>query len=252
MIRGTTGRLVIAGAALLLGGCARERAADDAPAAGAPAQAPAPPPPPPSLRLEVDVAARTVTVFREDQQLRSYGVAVGRREWPTQNGEWTIGQVVWNPGWTPPPDEEWTEDEEPKDPGDPDNPLGTVQMVYDAPRSIHGTNQPESIGTAASHGSIRMRNQEAEELARLVMEEGGAGKDESWIAEAKRNRTRRYEVSLPRPIPIRVINGAANADAVEGERDGGEASPKGAPDTSRARARSRSDTARDTVERDSA
>jgi hypothetical protein len=33
---------------------------------------------------------------------------------------------------------------------------------------IHGTNHPESIGHAASHGCIRMRNHDVEELFELV------------------------------------------------------------------------------------
>jgi hypothetical protein len=33
---------------------------------------------------------------------------------------------------------------------------------------IHGTNMPNSIGRAASHGCIRMRNQDVEELFELV------------------------------------------------------------------------------------
>jgi len=33
---------------------------------------------------------------------------------------------------------------------------------------IHGTNRPKSIGKAASHGCIRMRNQDVEELFTLV------------------------------------------------------------------------------------
>jgi hypothetical protein len=196
---------------------------DEAAPAGAAGTAPAPapaPPPPPELRLEVDVAARQVRVFRKEQLVKSYGVAVGRPEWPTQNGSWTVTDVIWNPGWTPPPDEEWTKDEEPKDPGAPDNPLGRVQMAYDPPRTIHGTNEPESIGTAASHGSIRMRNEDAVELAKMVMEAGGAPRDSSFFADVEKNRTRRVQIPLPNPIPISVINGAANADAVEGERDG--------------------------------
>jgi hypothetical protein len=187
----------------------------------APAAQPAPTPPPQpaqEMRLEIDVATRKVHVYRREQLEKSYGIAVGRREWPTQNGEWNVTQVVWNPGWTPPPDESWSKDEEPKEPGDPDNPLGTVQIVYDPPRTIHGTNQPETIGQAASHGSIRMRNAEAEELAQMVMEAGGAAKDPAWIQNARSNRKVRQEVQLPNPIPIRVINGADNADAVEGER----------------------------------
>jgi hypothetical protein len=33
---------------------------------------------------------------------------------------------------------------------------------------IHGTNAPKSIGTAASHGCIRMRTKDAEELFKQV------------------------------------------------------------------------------------
>ena len=225
-----------------------------APAGGAaPAAQPAPPPQPAQeVRLEVDVAAKQVRLFRRDQLEKSYGIAVGTAEWPTQNGNWNVTQVVWNPGWTPPPDEEWTKGEEPKDPGDPDNPLGTVQIVYDPPRTIHGTNEPESIGTAASHGSIRMRNEEAEELAQTLMVAGGAPKDPAWIQQARSNRKVRQEVQLPNPIPISVINGADNADAVEGDRPkgtesgtaGGAAPKSSGGDTARSRGTSRSDTAR--------
>lgn len=200
----------------------------------APAAQPAPAPQPvQDVRLEVDVAAKEVRVFRQNQLEKSYGIAVGTKEWPTQNGQWNVTQVVWNPGWTPPPDEEWSKKEEPKEPGDPDNPLGTVQIVYDPPRTIHGTNEPESIGKAVSHGSIRMRNEEAEELAQAVMTAGGAPKDPAWIQEARSNRKERREVQLPNPIPITVKGGADNADAVEGERDGGSSGSTGADSTKR-------------------
>ncbi|CAA9358824.1 MAG: hypothetical protein AVDCRST_MAG68-4232 [uncultured Gemmatimonadetes bacterium] len=231
-----------------MAGCGGDEAPENngaaaAPAGGvAPAAQPAPPPQPPQeLRLEVDVAAKEVRLFRRDQLEKSYGIAVGTKEWPTQNGSWNVTQVVWNPGWTPPPDEEWSKKEEPKEPGDPDNPLGTVQIVYDPPRTIHGTNEPESIGTAASHGSIRMRNAEAEELAQTLMTAGGAPKDAAWIQQARANRKVRQEVQLPNPIPIRVMNGADNADAVEGERDAeGTASKSSGGSTTRSDTTSRS------------
>jgi len=242
-------------AVFALAGCGGDESASETggaaqPADGAavPAAQPAPPPPPPQpaqeMRLEIDVAARKVNLYRRDQLEKSYGIAVGRPEWPTQNGQWNVTQVVWNPGWTPPPDEEWTKDEEPKEPGDPDNPLGTVQIVYDPPRTIHGTNEPESIGKAVSHGSIRMRNEEAEELAQTLMTAGGAPKDPAWIQEARSNRKERREVPLPNPIPIRVINGADNADAVEGERDGGSSGGAGADSTKARSGSARSDSTR--------
>ncbi len=221
-------RAALASAALVLGGCAVENNSDDkdappsadgqaaqGPAAPAPAQplpAPTPPPapPPPDLRLEVNVAERELYVYRNDQRIATHPVAVGTREWPTQTGEWTIGQVIWNPEWIP-PEESWAEKEEKKEAGAPDNPLGRAQLVYDAPRSIHGTNEPESLGKAASHGSIRVSNDVAQRLARMVMEAGGATKDEAFYESARTNRKERVEVPLPNPVPIRVVAGGSDS-----------------------------------------
>jgi lipoprotein-anchoring transpeptidase ErfK/SrfK len=114
-----------------------------------------------SERLDVDLAARRVTLLDDDRQLASYQVAVGTSRWPTTPGEWSVTQVIWNPEWIPPKDEAWAESAERAAPGAADNPLGHVQLIYDPPRTIHGTNEPASIGKAASHGSIRMRNADA-------------------------------------------------------------------------------------------
>ena len=179
---------------------------------------PAPPPgtagampdstrPAPEMRLEVDIAARQLRVYRGSQQVATHPVAVGSEEWPTPTGEWTIGQVIWNPRWIP-PQEEWAEGEEEQEPGAPDNPLGRAQLVYQAPNSIHGTNEPSSLGQAVSHGSIRVSNEVAMQLAREVMEAGGAGKDEAWYQQARQNRTERRDVPIPNPIPIRVVAGS--------------------------------------------
>jgi hypothetical protein len=105
--RGMTRRLMrswtLGGAAAFAlaacGGGDAENNGAAAPAGGAaPAAQPAPPPQPPQeVRLEVDVAARQVRMFRRDQLEKSYGIAVGTAEWPTQNGNWNVTQVVWNP-----------------------------------------------------------------------------------------------------------------------------------------------------------
>jgi lipoprotein-anchoring transpeptidase ErfK/SrfK len=156
------------------------------------------------MRIEVDVNARQLHVVRGGQRVATHAVAVGSERWPTQKGEWTITQVVWNPDWNP-PDESWAEEREPRESGDPKNPMGRAQLVYDPPRSIHGTNQPSSIGKPVSHGSIRLPNEVITQLARQVMEAAGAGKDESWYRQAEQNRTQKQVVDLPRPVPIRVF-----------------------------------------------
>jgi lipoprotein-anchoring transpeptidase ErfK/SrfK len=160
----------------------------------------------PDLRLEVNIAARELHVYRGGTRAETHPVAVGSAEWPTRTGEWTIGQVVFNPRWVP-PEEEWAEDREEKEPGAPDNPLGRAQLVYDAPRSIHGTNEPSSLGQAVSHGSIRVSNEVAEQLARQVMEAGGASRDDAFFRRVRENRSERVTVDIPNPVPIRVVQG---------------------------------------------
>jgi lipoprotein-anchoring transpeptidase ErfK/SrfK len=156
------------------------------------------------MRIEVDVNAKQLHVFQGGKQVGTYPVAVGMSKWPTEKGQWTIKQVVWNPDWIPPKDEAWAEDRDPRESGDPKNPLGRAQLVYDLPRTIHGTNAPSSIGKAVSHGSIRMTNDAIVQLAKQVMEAAGAAKDESWFAQTQQNRKQKQVVDLPRPVPIRV------------------------------------------------
>jgi lipoprotein-anchoring transpeptidase ErfK/SrfK len=205
---------------VLLGGCRAERtdiATDGSTTVvGTEGLPPAPAPttttpqvvqqPPPDLRLEVNLAERELYVYRNGERIDTHKVAVGSKEWPTPTGEWTISQVVWNPEWIP-PDQSWAEEREPKKPGEPDNTLGRVQLVYNLPNSIHGTNAPDSIGKAVSHGSIRVTNEVGTKLARQVMESGGANRDEAWIEKTRENRTEKQVVAIPNPIPISVVPG---------------------------------------------
>ena len=199
----THGLLALAFGAAGCGGDANDDAERDR-AARDPAAMQAPPPP--TLRLEVDLASRQLNVYRDNRVVASHPVAVGSPEWPTPTGEWTIGQVIFNPRWHP-PEESWAEDEEVAEPGDPDNPLGRVQLVYRAPNSIHGTPDTASLGKAVSHGSIRVANEVGIELARMVMEAGGAARDQAFIQNALNNPTERVEVVIPNEVPIRVVAG---------------------------------------------
>jgi murein L,D-transpeptidase YcbB/YkuD len=70
---------------------------------------------------------------------------------------------------------------------------------------IHGTDQVDTIGSAASHGCLRMDPLDAAELAIRVMEAGGAKKDSTWYQNAiERGETR--TVLLPRKVEM-VITG---------------------------------------------
>ena len=221
-------RPLIAASVLLIGGCTvsdanDNRAADsaavtpttsavpsaqpatvtatDSTMANAPSSTPTPSS---TMRVEVDLKARKLYLLENGNRSATYSVAVGSTEWPTQTGEWTIKQVVFNPEWIP-PDESWAEEREPRKSGDPKNPLGRAQLVYDLPRTIHGTNAPASIGKAVSHGSIRMNNTEIVALAKRILEGTGAGKDAAWYQRAADQRTEKQVVDLASPVPIKVF-----------------------------------------------
>jgi lipoprotein-anchoring transpeptidase ErfK/SrfK len=155
------------------------------------------------MHLEVDVAARRLHVFQGERETATYPVAVGSTQWPTERGTWTIKQVIINPAWVP-PDQSWADESEPKAPGAPDNPLGRAQLVYDPPRTIHGTDKPKSIGTATSHGSIRMTNASIVRLAKAVLAASGSPRDAAWVDRALANPHTRQAVDLPHPVPIVV------------------------------------------------
>ncbi len=153
------------------------------------------------LYLVVSISERVVRVFRGDEQIRSYPVAVGDDQHPTPTGEFTIHQIDFNPDWTP-PDSEWAEDREYKEPGHPDNPMGRVRMIYQRPYSLHGTDALQSLGRAESHGSIRVANEDIKELAKLLMEAGGEARPDSWYEEVFANPTEMVEVRLSNPVKL--------------------------------------------------
>jgi hypothetical protein len=159
------------------------------------------------LRLVVDLDARELYVYEGGARTDTYPIAVGQEDHETPTGEFTIHKIDWNPDWTP-PDSEWAEGREKKEPGEDGNPMGRVRMIYRAPYSIHGTEDLESLGRAASHGSLRLSNADIIALAKRVMAAGGEERSESWYREVLDNPTRMYEVELSNPVPLENRGGS--------------------------------------------
>lgn len=104
---------------------------------------------------------RTLTLYRGERVWRTFRVAVGTPSHPTPRGQFRIISKQRNPTWIP-PDSPWAKGLGPVPPGS-GNPLGTRWMGINAPAiGIHGTPAPGSIGTAASHGCIRMHISQSE------------------------------------------------------------------------------------------
>jgi lipoprotein-anchoring transpeptidase ErfK/SrfK len=114
----------------------------------------------PTRRLIVNLAARKIVLVEDGKVIKMYPVAVGKHTTPTPTGAFHIASHVANPT--------YSHDGKVVRPG-PANPVGTRWMSLGFKGyGIHGTNHPESIGHAASHGCIRMRNHDVEELFELV------------------------------------------------------------------------------------
>lgn len=109
------------------------------------------------LKLELHLSARQLYVYRGETLIANYSVAVGREGWNTPTGEFVVFQKQIDPAWEHP----FTGEVVP--PG-PDNPLGTRWIGFwsDGENSIgfHGTPDESVIGTAVSHGCVRMRNED--------------------------------------------------------------------------------------------
>jgi lipoprotein-anchoring transpeptidase ErfK/SrfK len=101
---------------------------------------------------------------------RSWDVATAKPGWVTPVGEWDLYQKRENPTWYNPALDSWGAGLPAVVPGGPGNPMGTRALYITAPGliRIHGTTSPESIGRYASHGCIRMHNEEVEALYELV------------------------------------------------------------------------------------
>ena len=127
--------------------------------------------------IVINTSERRLYLVETPFTARRYAIAVGR-EGLQFKGATTVGDKQEWPRWIPTLD---MQKREPKHygqykdgmPGGPDNPLG-ARAIYlyqgrtDTHLRIHGTNQPQTIGTSASNGCFRMINDQVMDLYRRV------------------------------------------------------------------------------------
>ncbi|MDI6026078.1 L,D-transpeptidase family protein [Corticibacterium sp. UT-5YL-CI-8] len=128
-------------------------------------------------QIVVDTSSRFLYLIESSGTARRYAIAVGR-EGLEFKGRATVGDKQEWPRWFP------TADMQKREPskygrykegmnGGPDNPLG-ARAIYlyqgktDTHIRIHGTNQPQTIGTNSSNGCFRMVNDHVMDLYRRV------------------------------------------------------------------------------------
>jgi L,D-transpeptidase ErfK/SrfK len=124
----------------------------------------------PGERIVINVPQRLLFHFREDALVSHYPVALGRPDWRTPLGEFTIARREVDKTWYVPPSiqEEMRMEGKPvltEVPPGPDNPLGRHWLGLSASScGIHGTIAPSSIYQFRTHGCIRLHPDDAAAL----------------------------------------------------------------------------------------
>ena len=118
-----------------------------------------------AVRLVVQRGKRRVLVYRGTTVLAKYPIAVGKAGWETPIGEFKVLTKEVNPIFKSFKTGMIIE-------AGPDNPLGVrwIGIWTDGKTQLgfHGTDQPELIGKAVSHGCIRMHNKDVVALYKFV------------------------------------------------------------------------------------
>jgi lipoprotein-anchoring transpeptidase ErfK/SrfK len=113
----------------------------------------------------ISTAERHLYVVQGNGRALRYGIGVGRDGFQWQGLVKITRKQEW-PDWTPPPE---MIERQPYLPrfmaGGPGNPLGARALYLGATvYRIHGTNQPQTIGTAVSSGCFRLVNADVMDL----------------------------------------------------------------------------------------
>jgi lipoprotein-anchoring transpeptidase ErfK/SrfK len=157
-----------------------------------------------ALTVTVDLSDRTLYLMDGQRMVRRFPVAIGAENYPTPKGQFRISHMIWNPSWRPPPSG-WARGKSYEPPGSPDNPMGRIKIFFRAPDFyIHGTGLTSSLGRPASHGCVRMRNIDAAELGRILMEHGGSSRTPAWYQETLAKADTSREVRLSKPVAILI------------------------------------------------
>lgn len=124
----------------------------------------------PAGTIIVDTPRKLLLLVQENGRAIRYGIGVGRPgfEWAgvkeiTRKAEW--------PDWVAPREMLKRRPDIPRlvRGGDPENPLGSRALYLGSSLyRIHGTNEPETIGSNVSSGCIRMRNEDIADLYKRV------------------------------------------------------------------------------------
>ncbi|MEW6730482.1 MAG: L,D-transpeptidase [Acidobacteriota bacterium] len=157
---------------------------------------------PAQARIVVNVPAYKLAFYRADTLVKTYPVTIGSPRYSSPYGvaEQAV-EIVWNPSWTP-PSSDWGRKERPARPGAANNPLGRLKIrVANLPFLIHGGGD-RSLNRPVSHGCVRLRNADALELARLIIDACQLNISNKQIASFIAQRYQEHSVPIKGKVTV--------------------------------------------------
>ncbi len=124
--------------------------------------------------IYINLAEYRLYYFPSSTRVMTFPISIGRGDWRTPKALTEVTAKLVKPSWYPPESirlEKAADGIElpPFIPPGPDNPLGEFALKLALPGYlIHGTSKPYGIGMRVTHGCIRLRPKDMEELFPLV------------------------------------------------------------------------------------
>jgi lipoprotein-anchoring transpeptidase ErfK/SrfK len=176
--------------------------------------------------LLVRIGENMLYLYENGKITNQWPVATGQPEYMTPTGLYSVVEKRYMPTWVNPAPDTWGASMPVSIPPGPSNPLGLRALNWSAPAiRFHGTSATYSLGFNASHGCVRMSNEDVIQLYDMI----DVG---TPIVSVVAGELKPLYASAPDPIPVPDDGGSGESsdtsgDAPRSERDKGDGGKNG-------------------------
>ncbi len=165
--------------------------------------------------LLLRIGENKLYLYQEGKITHTWTVATGQPEYPTPTGIYSVTEKRYMPTWVNPDPTGWGASMPASIPPGPSNPLGVRALNWSADAiRFHGTSATYSLGYNASHGCVRLSNDEVVTLYDLI--DVGTPIVSTVVGELKP-----LYASAPDPIVVAEDSGdtSPSTDSKQGDSD---------------------------------
>lgn len=127
---------------------------------------------PPVITVKIDTKTNMLGVLDADRLVAAYPITIGSAQTASPIGDWKVQRIVKLPRfrWDPEMLKHGTRSSHfHMLPPGPNSPVGVIWIALNKKGiGLHGTSEPETIGSAVSHGCVRLTNWDVVRLAQKI------------------------------------------------------------------------------------